>query len=502
MATVPRRWSSATRRSATSRCTSIPGTPAPGPRTSAASGMCSTSRGRPGCRAPRTCATCSPPWTRRSPAGEGGPGPTCCSCRRGSTRSPAIRWAGSRSRPKTWPTGPRRCASASRRRRWSACSRAAIGSICWQPESGHTYARWRRETDTFPLTPSDPMPLKLSAEVITLKTKHPFVIARGGDEDYRVVWVRLTDRDGVEGWGEADPSRYYGETADTVIAALEKLEPHLPKNPFDLEAAEARFAQLIPKNGAARASLSAALHDLVGKRLSQPVWRLWGLDPARAPRSSFTIGLDTIDRMREKVLEASSYPVLKIKLGTDRDEAILRMIRDATDKPLRVDANAGWTRERALQMLPVLREYGVEFVEQPLPSDDLEGLAALQRRGILPIVVDESCIVATDIPRLAGVVDGINIKLAKCGSLREALRMIATARAHGMLVMVGCMIETSLGITAAAHFTPLVDAADLDGAALTANDPFIGATIEGGQIRLPIEPGLGVRRRSGRAGNG
>src|SRR2546427_7567863 len=145
-----------------------------------------------------------------------GPGPTYCSCRRDSTRSPAIRWAGSRSRPKTWPTGPRRCASASRRRRWSACSRAAIGSICWLPESGHTYARWRRETDTFPLTPSDPMPLKLSAEVITLKTKHPFVIARGGDEDYRVVWVRLTDSDGVEGWGEADPSRYYGETADTV----------------------------------------------------------------------------------------------------------------------------------------------------------------------------------------------------------------------------------------------------------------------------------------------
>src|SRR6266704_3452052 len=297
------------------------------------------------------------------------------------------------------------------------------------------------------------MALKLAADVLTLKTKHPFVIARGGDDDTRVVWVRLTERDGVEGWGEADPSRYYGETADTVLAALEKLEPHLPKNPFDLEAAETRFAQLIPKNGAARASLSAALHDLVGKRLSQPVWRLWGLDPARAPRSSFTIGLDTIDRMREKVLEASSYPVLKIKLGTDRDEAILRMIRAATDKPLRVDANAGWTRERALQMLPVLREYGVEFVEQPLSPEDLEGLAALQRRGILPI-------------------------------------------------MVGCMIETSLGITAAAHFTPLVDAADLDGAALTANDPFIGATIEGGQIRLPIEPGLGVRRRSGRAGNG
>jgi len=339
------------------------------------------------------------------------------------------------------------------------------------------------------------MALKLTADVISLKTKHPFIIARGGDDDTRVVWVRLTDGDGVEGWGEADPSRYYGETADTVLAMLRRLEPHLPADPFDLDAAEAKFAAVVPKNAAARAALSAALHDLVGKQLGQPVWRLWGLDPARAPRSSFTIGLDTPEKMRQKVVEASSYPILKIKLGTDRDEAILKTIRDATDKPLRVDANAGWTRERALQMLPLLKDHGVEFVEQPLPPDDLEGMAALRARGILPLVVDESCIVAADIPRLAGMVDGINIKLAKCGSLREALRMIATARAHGMLVMVGCMIETSLGITAAAHFTPLVDAADLDGAALTANDPFVGATIDGGEIRLPTAPGLGVRRR-------
>jgi L-Ala-D/L-Glu epimerase len=339
------------------------------------------------------------------------------------------------------------------------------------------------------------MPLKLSFEVLTLKTRHPFVIARGGGDDYRVVWVRLTDGDGAEGWGEADPSRYYGETADTVREVLARLAPELPADPFDLDAAEARFAQVVPRNGAARAALSAALHDLVGKRLGQPVWRLWGLDPARAPRSSFTIGLDTPERMRRKVAEAAAYPILKIKLGTAQDEQILRAIREATDKPLRVDANAGWTREQALHMLPILKEYGVEFVEQPLPPEDLEGLAAVRRRGVLPVVVDESCVVAADIPRVAGAADGINIKLAKCGSLREALRMIATARAHGMLVMVGCMIESSLGITAAAHFTPLVDAADLDGAALTANDPFVGATIDAGQIRLPTEPGLGVRRR-------
>jgi len=337
--------------------------------------------------------------------------------------------------------------------------------------------------------------VKLTTEVIALRTRHPFIIARGGSSDYRVVWVRLTDADGLEGWGEAAPSSYYQETADTVLAALKKVEGHLPADPFALEQAEAHFVQVVPNDRAARAALSAALHDLVGKRLGQPIWRLWGLDPDRAPRSSFTIGLDTPERMREKVAEAASYPILKIKLGTDQDEEILRTVRDATDKPIRVDANAGWTRERAIHMLPILREFGVEFVEQPLDPDDLEGIAAVSREDVLPVILDESCLVAADIPRLVGIADGINIKLAKCGSLREALRMIATARAHGMLVMLGCMIESSLGITAAAQLAPLLDAVDLDGAALTENDPFVGATIDDGKISLPNKPGLGVRRR-------
>ncbi len=342
------------------------------------------------------------------------------------------------------------------------------------------------------------MALKLVVEQSSITTRHPFVIARGSTNGYKRAWVRLIDDDGVEGWGEADPSSYYGETLETVLAALQRLAAHLPQDPFDLEVAEQRFAQVVPKNGAARSALSAALHDLVGKRLGQPLWRLWGLDPRKAPLSSFTIGLDTVEKMREKIREAGAYPILKIKLGTDRDEEILRTVRDATDRPIRVDANAGWTVQRARQMIPVLKDHGVEFLEQPLPPADVAGLAEVHRHATahdLPVVLDESCLVAADIPRLVGKADGINIKLAKCGSLREALRMIATARAHGMLVMVGCMIETSLGITAAAHFTPLVDAADLDGAALTADDPFVGATIDEGQIRLPTEPGLGVRRR-------
>ena len=342
------------------------------------------------------------------------------------------------------------------------------------------------------------MALKLHVEQASITTRHPFAIARGSTNGYKRAWVRITDGDGQEGWGEADPSSFYGETLDTVLATFEKLAAHLPRDPFDLEAAEARWEQVVPKNGAARAALSAALHDLVGKRLGQPLWRLWGLDPKKAPLSSFTIGLDTDQKIRAKVQEVKDYPILKIKLGTDRDEAILKTIRDATDKPIRVDANAGWDVARAKQMIPVLKEYGVEFLEQPLEPQDIDGLAEVCKvasANHLPVVVDESCLVAADIPRLAGRVDGINIKLAKCGSLREALRMIATARAHGMLVMVGCMIETSLGITAAAYFTPLVDAADLDGAALTVDDPFTGATIDHGQIRLPTEPGLGVRRR-------
>jgi L-alanine-DL-glutamate epimerase-like enolase superfamily enzyme len=333
----------------------------------------------------------------------------------------------------------------------------------------------------------------MQAEFLELRTKHPFIIARGGRSDYRTIWVRLRDSDGCEGWGEAAPSRFYGETAESVLAALNVYVSGMPADPFDLEETERRWAATMRVNAAARSALSAALHDLVGKRLGIPLYRLWGLDPARAPKSTFTIGLDTPERIRLKVEEAAEYPILKIKLGTEHDVEILRTIREVTDKELRVDANCGWTVKEAIAMLPVLREYGVTVLEQPLPPDQIPGLAEISRRAKIPVVADESCRTTEDIPPLVGAVDGINIKLAKCGSLREALRMITVARAHGMMVMVGCMIESSLGITAAAHFTPLVDIVDLDGAALLADDPFTGARIDGGQVTLPDGPGLGVR---------
>ncbi len=253
-------------------------------------------------------------------------------------------------------------------------------------------------------------------------------------------------------------------------------------------------------NGSVKSAISAALHDLAGKRLGVPLYRLWGLDPARAPLSSFTISIAANEEeLRARIQQAAPYPVLKVKLGTDHDEEIIRTVRAAAPtKILRVDANAAWTAKRALAMVDVLVDCGVEFLEQPVPGHDLEGMRFVRDRCALPVIADESCVVASDVARLVGIADGINIKLSKCGGLREALKMIATARAHGMRVMAGCMVETSLGITAAAHFAPLLDYADLDGAALLADDPYRGATIERGRIAIPNAPGLGVsdvRRR-------
>lgn len=340
--------------------------------------------------------------------------------------------------------------------------------------------------------------MQLTHEILRLRTKHPFIIARGGSADYPTVWVRITDDDGVEGWGEAAPSRYYAETPETVVAALAAYAPVLAEaDPFAIEETEAALRSALAGNPSTRAAISTALHDLVGKKLGVPLWKLWGLSPMNAPRSSFTIGITTDDELRRRIAEAASYPVLKIKLGTDRDEHIIRLVRDAApDKVLRVDANTAWTPKRALKIIPLLAELGVEFVEQPLPAGDLDGLRFVRERSELPIIADESCIVAADVPRLAGVVDGVNLKLAKCGSLSEALQIIRVARAHHLRVMCGCMVESSIGITAAAHFASLLDYADLDGAALLSNDPFVGATIDGGVIRLPDGPGLGLTRRS------
>ncbi|MFQ5680150.1 MAG: dipeptide epimerase [Gemmatimonadota bacterium] len=339
--------------------------------------------------------------------------------------------------------------------------------------------------------------MKVTWEKLTVHTEYPFTISRSSREETEVVWLRI-ETGGVEGWGEADPAAYYGETADTVLAVLERLRPALEStaDAWSLESLETELRAHIGHNPSARAAVSAALHDWVGKKAGLPLWRLWGLDPQAAPLSSYTIGIDEPEVIREKVRRAAGYPILKVKVGTDRDEEILAAVREeAPEATLRVDANAAWTARQALERSALLAEHGVEFVEQPLPPADREGLRFLHQRSPLPIVLDESCLVASDVPGLVGLADGINIKLAKCGGPREALRMIHTARACGLRVMMGCMLETTLGIAPAAHLSPLLDYADLDGAALLADDPFRGPGLAAdGRIVLGEEPGLGVVR--------
>lgn len=336
--------------------------------------------------------------------------------------------------------------------------------------------------------------MKLSWHRFTISPAHPFRTSRGTQVTVERVWVRV-EADGAEGWGEADPSEYYGENASTVEAALERLRPLIETEtePEHLERLDLRARTAAPRDRSARAALGAALHDLVAKRAGLPLWRMWGLDPADAPPSSFTIGLADTETLRQKLEEAAGYPILKLKLGVDPLDEVLRTVRSlAPDVTLRVDANGAWTAREAEERIRALRDHDVELVEQPLPPGDRDGYAHLRGRSDLPIFVDESCIDSRDVPGLVGLADGINIKLAKCGGPREALRMIHAARACGLGVMMGCMLESTLGIAPAAHLAPLLDYADLDGAALLREDPFKGPHLDGGRICLGPEPGLGV----------
>ena len=334
-------------------------------------------------------------------------------------------------------------------------------------------------------------------EVLELRTLHPFHIARAaGPMVRRNVWLRVSDG-AWEGWGEAAANAYYGETDGTVVAVLDRYAAVLAEegDAARLEHLEARLLGAVGCNPAARAGLSVALHDMVGKRLGVPVWKLFGLEP-RAAASSWTLGMDSTEKMLAKLEEARGFATLKIKVGTERDAEILTAIRKAApDVGIRVDANTGWTGKEALARLPMLREVGVELIEQPFKPTDLDAFRLLRDHTDVPIVADESCLVASDVPGLQGLVDGVNIKLAKCGSLREALRIVHVARSHGMGVMLGCMMESTLGIAAAIQVAPLADWLDLDGAALLADDPFQGPGIEAdGTVRFNQEPGLGVQR--------
>jgi len=324
-----------------------------------------------------------------------------------------------------------------------------------------------------------------------LELTHTFRLARGAS-DVRQTLVLELEEGGLVGLGEAAPIDRYDQNCASAARAAVAMAQRLT-SPLAYDSAASSVA--VPGEVAAEAAMDMAICDLAGKKLSVPLCELMGIDPRQTPLTSFTIGMDTPEAVEAKVREAGDYEVLKIKLGSDEDRQILEAVRGLTDRPLRVDANEGWTLEGAQSRLEWLEAMGVELVEQPLPAGQLEEMRELRRSSPLPLFADESVHRAADIPRLAGAFDGINIKLMKCGGLGEARRMIAVARAHGMQVMLGCMVESSLAITAAAHLSPLVDFADLDGNLLIDNDPFVGVTVKGGRLVLPEGPGLGVRPR-------
>ena len=331
--------------------------------------------------------------------------------------------------------------------------------------------------------------MKLHWEPIDLDLMTTFRVAHGASDVRNNVLVYLDD-----GVGEAAAVPYYGETQEGIIEYLKSV-PELGDDPFDMDDV---LAKRPAGSRAARSAIDEALHDLWGKKLGQPLYKLFGLNPNNLPLTSFTIGMDEPGIMAKQATE-SRHPILKIKLGSEDDEARVKAIRDATNAKLRVDANAGWTREKALEIIPRLAEYDLEFIEQPLALDDVEGYFWLKERlNALRVKVlifaDETAKTSRDVAKLAGAVDGVVVKTMKSEGIRDALRMIHTARANDMQIMLSCMVESSVGVTAAAHLAPLCDYADLDGPLLIKNDPYRGLQYDGAKMSLPNLPGIGVKK--------
>ena len=331
----------------------------------------------------------------------------------------------------------------------------------------------------------------------TAELRHAFIIATASRTSTPGMLVEV-EHDGVIGYGEASMPPYLGETQASVAAFLARVDLGRFPDPFQLGEILPAIDALAPGNTAAKAAVDIALHDWIGKKLGAPWHRIWGLDPTKAPVTSFTIGIDTPEVVRQKTREAAPYKIIKVKLGRDpaTDRALIDAIREVTDRPITVDANQGWTdRAEALRMIEWLATRGVIFIEQPMPKENPDDTAWLRERSPLPLIADESVQRLLDVRRALGVFDGINIKLMKCTGLREAHEMITVARALGLKVMLGCMTETSCAISAAAQLSPLVDWADLDGALLIKNDVFLGTTVVDGKLTLNDLPGIGVVKR-------
>lgn len=340
--------------------------------------------------------------------------------------------------------------------------------------------------------------MKLSWKQYDLTLKHTFRISRSASDVVKVIVVKF-EHEGIVGYGEASPTKRYGESVDTITAFLQKLNFSRFDSPFLLEDILAYVDALEQGNTAAKCAIDLALHDWVGKKLGIPLHTMWGLNPAKSPLSSFTIAIDTKEVVEQKVREAEEYPILKVKVGLDNDEEMITTIRKMTDKTLYVDANEGWkSKEVALERIKWLKDQNVKFVEQPMPAAQFDDIKWLRDRSDLPLIADESVLRLQQIPQLAEAYDGINIKLMKCTGVREAMRMINTARALNMKIMMGCMIETAVGISAAAQLGPLLDYADLDGNVLISNDPFDGVRNIRGKLELTNKPGIGVTEMAGR----
>lgn len=334
--------------------------------------------------------------------------------------------------------------------------------------------------------------LKLTFEPYELELRHAFNLAKYQRTKTPGVQVRL-ECDGILGYGEASMPPYLGESVESVTKFLGSLDLGQFNDPFRIEDIHAYMESVAPNNRAAKASVDIALHDLLGKIMGQPWYKIWGLNPDNCPNTSFTIGIDTADVVRQKVDEAAPYKVLKVKMGLDNDKELVDIIRSKTDVPICVDANQGWEdKEKALEMCHWLAERNCLFVEQPMPKEMIEETAWIRERSPLPIIADEFMQRLPDVRRASEAYDGINIKLMKSTGMHEAYQMATLARALGMKVMLGCMTETSCAVTAAAQLAPLVDYADLDGNLLIANDIFDGIKIVDGKVTIPARPGIGV----------
>ena len=337
--------------------------------------------------------------------------------------------------------------------------------------------------------------LKLRYIPYELQLRHVFTLASGSRKTTPVVLTEI-EYDGIKGYGEASMPPYLGESHESVLKFLSQVKLEQFRDPFLMEDILGYIDNIMPGNHAAKASVDIALHDLVGKLMDQPWYRIWGLDPAKTPDTSFTIGIDTPEVVKQKTLEAEPFNVLKVKLGVGDDRMMVSTIREISRKPVCVDVNQGWkNRSYALEMAHWLKERNVMFLEQPMPKEMIDDIAWLTENSPLPVIADEAVQTADDLLKIKGVYSGVNIKLMKCGGMNAAFKMAHLARTMGMKIMIGCMTETSCAVSAAAQLSPLATWADLDGNLLISNDVYEGMLIKNGKVTLNERPGIGIEEK-------